>query len=285
MRHWALDQVSVLGAFIAEPSLLYSALAWPDIWHLCFPPACTVVLPLLRSGLPREGEREGAAGISKLPLFSGLRSDGINQLASTSKSFHIQEVSPPGVHCPSFHRLLESAGAKQNQKAPLGSKACLLGNPQLCGFSACSQVIHVLGENSQSRLFGDNRRCQLWSFAPSELGCALNIQPLILLGSYEVATICILWRRKLRLREPVVCPRSSSFRVYVAGKWASSVSLTTWLYLQVSWLSTVSLSGPPALSHAVNGFIFPRPLESMILRPWVDPVTSALLQPKETVFA
>lgn len=201
MRHWALDQVSVLGAFIAEPSLLYSALAWPDIWHLCFPPACTVVLPLLRSGSPREGEREGAAGISKLPLFSGLRSDGINQLASTSKSFHIQEVSPPGVHCPSFHRLLESAGAKQNQKAPLGSKACLLGNPQLCGFSACSQVIHVLGENSQSRLFGDNRRCQLWSFAPSELGCALNIQPLILLGSYEVATICILWRRKLRLRE------------------------------------------------------------------------------------
>lgn len=91
-------------------------------WHLASLP-CTVVLPLLSSGSPREREREGASGISTLPWFSGLRSDGINQSDSMSKSFNVWEASPPSVHCLSFNRLWESAGAKQNQRAPLGSKA------------------------------------------------------------------------------------------------------------------------------------------------------------------
>lgn len=55
-----------------------------------------------------------------LPLFSGLRSHGINQSDSASKSFNVQEASPPRVPCPSFNRLLESAGTKKEPKSPFG---------------------------------------------------------------------------------------------------------------------------------------------------------------------
>lgn len=81
----------------------------------------------------RKGGREDAAGINMqittLPLFSGLRSDGINHSASACKV-----LLHPSVHCPLQNQQLESAGAKENQRTSLSSKSMLQGTCS-CGGS------------------------------------------------------------------------------------------------------------------------------------------------------
>jgi hypothetical protein len=79
------------------------------------------LLDLVHQG-KEERRKEGAAGISKQITHSSfvLRSDGINQSASASKVLQcVLESSSPCVLCPSFNRLLESAGTNRT-KSSLG---------------------------------------------------------------------------------------------------------------------------------------------------------------------